>query len=1318
VKRLGVVLLAPILAAAPSFAIDRRPGAGGSRALEPDLARVRSEALDPSERSDAGAAARAFLGARGGEWRIDLDRRTGRAVLVEGTGIPLVAGRGNSLSRSPGSPDVPTIDSLEPLARALIRAHAPLLEPPRGQLVLDRRRSIVRAGGRLASLSFEWRVDGIHVEGASVFVHVNAGNATQLGAPLVGPITAPTRALVTADAARTALLHYAGVGESPMWIGEPELLIQVEERGDALDHRLVWSATYRVPGLIGNWEGRIDARTGEVIALRDTNRYGRVTGGVYPRTVFDHDEVVVPLPFVRVVVPEDSVVTDASGYFSNVPGGTGGGTSGPWFVTSCQGCSSPLQSGTTGFGGGQIALGTGGLDQVGNGRSVPADRNTFYHLNQVRRIALKWLPALGWLYTQVRSFTNIQDTCNAFYDGDVNFFRSGGGCNNTGEIADVVYHEWGHGLDLNTNAGDGATGEATADVVSMHVTRSPLIGPGFRVDGTPVRNVDPAGPRGPLTVANVGTKCPSIGSLGPLGYEVHCEGEIYGQAAWQLSQALVARHGHHTGWRESEKIFFNSLPDAGGYLATSALPVYSAYLFADDDDGNLTNGTPHATEIYNAFNAHGIALAQRPATPHCARPAQPVVTVTPACDGVQVSWTAVPGAVTYEVLRGEVRLDQPQLPIASIVPPSTSFHDTEAAPATDYWYVVMAVDAAGCESTIESPVAARRLPQPVLSVVSVTPDDTPRGNRSGTTDPNEEVDLSIAIENTGDAAATSLSATLSPLSSVVLLDPSAAWPDVAPGASTTSADVLRFRANSPPNACGDRLRFRLDASEATGCSVDESYFEVELGVQGFCDPTPACYVPPTFSGLASAASGASCAETALAWSAAQTHCTNAGIRYNVYRSTSPGFVPGPSTLVAQQILPTTFTDRLLVPGATYEYVVRAYDTRSGEESNLVRRSALSPAAPDTAPPIFTGLQSAVTAPGCAATTLSWNPGGETCSGPAAYDVFRSTDPVFTPEPANRVGRSLSTTFVDSTPGAGQAYTYVVRACDTLGNCDANSIHLTATSGVLDRVVYRTGFESGPSGFAVDFPNTATTGNWALGTPADTGVQPGTCAEGTRCWITGLAAALPNGDNNDVDGGDTTLISSDAYDLSELVDPVIEYERWYTNDQGANPGEDNAYIEISTDGGAEWAQLEHLAGGTPLAWVRPRIAVPETVPRGVARFRFLVSDRGNGSLVEAGFDDLTILDRNQGCAGCALPVAAVTRILARREGADVVLDWTTDPAPGARFAVYLVSGPTFASFVRIGTTDGRTFRHEGAVALPTDTAYRVSAINGCGNESGP
>ena len=40
---------------------------------------------------------------------------------------------------------------------------------------------------------------------------------------------------------------------------------------------------------------------------------------------------------------------------------------------------------------------------------------------------------------------------------------------------------------------------------------------------------------------------------------------------------------------------------------------YTVFLPADDNDGNLANGTPNACRIWDAFNAHGIACGRRPA---------------------------------------------------------------------------------------------------------------------------------------------------------------------------------------------------------------------------------------------------------------------------------------------------------------------------------------------------------------------------------------------------------------------------------------------------------------------------------------------------------------------------------------------------------------------------------------------------------------------------------------------------------------------------------------------------------------------------------
>lgn len=1474
------------------------------RVLHPRAPVLAPRAVDPGGTDRSAETARGFLLRRGGAWEFSVDARTGRATLVEGSGIPLVPGRGNvlgadSLAGLPLPDGDVTLETLLPLVERFVREERVLLGPSVGTLVFDPETSVSRENGRLHTLYFDWTIDGVTVEGAGVFVRINSGNITQFGAPFVGDASVATTPAFDSDEALRLLTAWSGDDETARPLGEPELKVQIEERGSGLEHRLVWIVRYAVPGRVETWEGRLDARTGEVVSFRDVNHYGRVYGGVYPRTVVD-TEIKVALPFTTVDAG-GAVVTDVAGGFAYAGGPASSGLNGRWFDANCEdGCVDPPQANVAvSIGSGRLDFGMGGVDGVGNGFSTKAERNATFHLNQVRRIGKQWLPALAWLDTTIATNVNIADVCNAFWNGSVNFYRSGGGCNNTGEIADVMQHEWGHGIDGNTRSGDGATGEGTGDTVAMHMTRDARIGPWFRTTGAPVRDLDKTrSSKGLMTRTNVGQKCPT--GTGAQGYQVHCEGEIYGQTTWDLAQALAAKHGFHTGWRTSERIFFTSLPDAASYLPGQSFPIYNAYLQADDDDGNLTNGTPNGQEIYDAFNLHEIAGTPRGSSTPCARPAQPVVTVTPGCDRFGLSWPAVSGAAQYRVLRGEILPESPLYPVATLPSAQTSYEDSAVAPGVDYHYVVMAVTSGGCESTVENPVATRLLSQPILSAVAAVADDLPRGNRSGFPDPGEEVDLRVALENFGDAPTGTFAATLSTTApGVTVLQATDFWPSLDSGVAGENGGVLRFTTDSGSVSCGDTVRFRLDPDPTAGCASADSWLDVTFGerrieraddfeagpggwfydaasstasagnwtwgdpdptayqpgddvtpgtgvncwftapnlggegsddldngvttllspildlsafsearlsywrwfanrdlgedagdffrvdvssnggstwvnlellgtnvtapawtkrefdledfialtttvrirvqvadgtatgnlieaaldevrIERFvCDSTPACYTEPTFAGLATAAPGSSCGEADLAWTAASTNCENATVRYNVYRSTDPGFVPGPANRIATGLTTLSFQDSLLAPGVAYHYVVRADDSRSGEDANLVRRTVVAPASPDLAPPAFDGVAAAGSGSSCGETTLSWAPALESCNVPVTYEVYRSTDPGFVPSAATRVGSTMSLAFADAALSPGVSYTYVVRSRDAAGNEDGNLVRATVPATVLDRVLFQEGFESGAAGWARAGTNDATTGLWELGDPEATPFQPGddyTEAPGVNAWVTGLAAGVNNGDF-DVDNGTTTLLSA-VYDLSTAVDPVVRYARWFTNDQGGAPGEDPFDVQASDNGGSTWTTLEQLNGGTPLAWVVPQIPLAGKIGfTSNMRFRFVARDLGTGgSLVEAAVDEFTILDRNQGCTGCPTPAAEVGTFRISRSGNDVVLDWAADPVSATRYAVYRVFGPGFTESVRIGTSDTKSFVHEGGALSAEDFYYRVSAIDACGNES--
>jgi hypothetical protein len=71
---------------------------------------------------------------------------------------------------------------------------------------------------------------------------------------------------------------------------------------------------------------------------------------------------------------------------------------------------------------------------------------------------------------------------------------------------------------------------------------------------------------------------------------------------WDLRKALIKQLGQTAGLAQTDTLFVGVLqraPDIPG--------SYLAALIADDDDGNLGNGTPHGCTIEAVFGRHGLA---------------------------------------------------------------------------------------------------------------------------------------------------------------------------------------------------------------------------------------------------------------------------------------------------------------------------------------------------------------------------------------------------------------------------------------------------------------------------------------------------------------------------------------------------------------------------------------------------------------------------------------------------------------------------------------------------------------------------------------
>ncbi len=101
--------------------------------------------------------------------------------------------------------------------------------------------------------------------------------------------------------------------------------------------------------------------------------------------------------------------------------------------------------------------------------------------------------------------------------------------------------------------------------------------------------------------------------------------------------------------------------------------------------------------------------------------------------------------------------------------------------------------------------------------------------------------------------------------------------------------------------------------------------------------TGACTEPPGFAGVATVGDGhdPTCTLT-VSWSPATPYC-GGGASYSVYRSTTPGFVPGDGNRVAQGLAGTSWVDTgNLASREPVYYVVRATDLGNGvEDANAV-----------------------------------------------------------------------------------------------------------------------------------------------------------------------------------------------------------------------------------------------------------------------------------------------------------------------------------------------------------------------------------------------
>jgi hypothetical protein len=443
--------------------------------------------------------------------------------------------------------------------------------------------------GSLYIFTWQQKFDGLEVRGARVQIQVHeVGRVAALVAEGVSIpedfVRVPKLAPEDAEAAIRAMKKLRSTDS----VLAKDFLVYVKGESGHATPKLAYRIDVDQPSADTYEKVFVDANTGAVLEVtpgRYNDVKGTVTGTVNTSLSGSASPVPnVPLPGITVnVAGVGTAVTDSSGNYyiaTALPGpfNVSATLAGPRFhVVPIQGAALSAATTTTNISGFQVGNLAFNSSPVEFGT---AQANGAWMHEVMTSYWGSRVPSFGSGYTNQAVNVNLSSTCNAYYDpadNSINFYAAGGGCVNTA-YSTVVYHEFGHGVDdFFGGIPNGALSEAIGDISAMYVTGQAIVGQDFFGSGSNIR-----------TGENT-TTWPASSCFG----EVHCVGETYMGFAWQAWKKLTTSLGPVLGVQVAETDFLGALPANNTSIPNAVTQVF----ILDDDDADLTNGTPHYADL-------------------------------------------------------------------------------------------------------------------------------------------------------------------------------------------------------------------------------------------------------------------------------------------------------------------------------------------------------------------------------------------------------------------------------------------------------------------------------------------------------------------------------------------------------------------------------------------------------------------------------------------------------------------------------------------------------------------------------------------------
>lgn len=554
-----------------------------------------------------------------GAWQAAWDNATGVPRRIWGSGVG-----------APGA--VASAAVAEAVARGMLASHIDLLAP--GSAPSDFVLVSNRLDGDIRAVGFAQTASGYRVVGGQVSFLFKRDRLIVIGSEALPDVevVVPKAALAwTAPRMHSSLRSAVALASAPVSLEGADVILPLVGDDAVVGYRVVTPMSID-GGAEGRYTGYLDPATGQVIALVQKNQYATATllyRGVdrYP----GRGRIDRPATRAHVTVNSVPTITSPTGLVTWTPETQAG------VQTSIVGDLVSVVNKATDGGaasarllldpGGQAIWDASGVDED------DAQVIAYLGISLAKDYVRTHLdPTMATLDQQLTVNVNIDQGCNAFFDGtSVNFFRRTNRCENTGRLEDVVLHEYGHRIHTaeivaGVGAFDAAMSEGVADFFAASVIGDPGVGRGFNFTDVPLRDLDP----------------PDMEWTWPRDIgEIHRTGMIYGGIFWDLRKQFIADFGHEAGVALVNKLFVGSMR----YAADIPSSLVAA-LAVDDDDGDLSNGTPHECAIRAAFGSHGVATASG----SVAAPGR--VDGEPSSVGITVDITGAPGRCLTDQLIG------------------------------------------------------------------------------------------------------------------------------------------------------------------------------------------------------------------------------------------------------------------------------------------------------------------------------------------------------------------------------------------------------------------------------------------------------------------------------------------------------------------------------------------------------------------------------------------------------------------------------------------------------------------------------------------